>query len=134
MDTFTPEERSRIMAAVKDKDTRPELLVRRLLREMGFHYRLHPKDVPGKPDISFKGRKKAIFIHGCFWHGHACKRGARTPKTNREYWEQKINRNKQRDVQHRDALRAMGWDVLTLWECELKDISRVMERLTVFME
>ena len=109
------------MRRVKSKDTSPELKVRRLLTWMGVGYRLHRKDLPGKPDVVMAGRKLAIFVHGCFWHGHDCARGARVPKANRDYWESKVGRNRARDVEHRTALEARGWRVLTLWECELKD-------------
>ena len=120
-DVFSPEKRSSVMRRVKSKDTSPELKVRRLLTRMGVGYRLHRKDLPGKPDVVMAGRKLAIFVHGCFWHGHDCARGARVPKANRDYWESKVGRNRARDVEHRTALEARGWRVLTLWECELKD-------------
>ncbi len=120
-DVFSPEKRSSVMRRVKSKDTSPELKVRRLLTWMGVGYRLHRKDLPGKPDVVMAGRKLAIFVHGCFWHGHDCARGARVPKANRDYWESKVGRNRARDVEHRTALEARGWRVLTLWECELKD-------------
>lgn len=128
-DVFSPQKRSAVMRRVKGKDTAPELMVRRLLTRMGLRYRLHRADLPGKPDIAMPGRKLAIFVHGCFWHGHDCARGARVPKANRPYWEAKIGRNRARDIEHRAALEAKGWRVLTLWECELKDEARVEERL-----
>ncbi|MDB5458333.1 MAG: very short patch repair endonuclease [Caulobacteraceae bacterium] len=124
-DVFTPDKRSSVMRRVKGKDTSPELKVRRLLTRMGLRYRLHRKDLPGKPDIVMPGRRLAIFVHGCFWHGHDCPRGARTPKANRPYWEAKIGGNRERDIAHRAALQASGWRVLTLWECELKDEERL---------
>ena len=120
-DVFSPEKRSSVMRQVKGKDTSPELKVRRLLTAMGLRYRLHRADLPGKPDIAMPGRKLAIFVHGCFWHGHDCARGARVPKANRPYWEAKIGRNRARDCEHRATLEAKGWRVMTLWECELKD-------------
>ncbi len=120
-DVFTAEKRSAVMRRVKGKDTSPELVVRKMLTRMGVRYRLHRADLPGKPDIVMAGRKIAIFVHGCFWHGHDCARGARMPKANRPYWEAKIGRNRTRDGQHRAALEAAGWRVLTLWECGLKD-------------
>ena len=102
-------------------DTKPELMVRRALRSLGHTgYRLDRRDLPGRPDIAFIGRKKAIFVHGCFWHGHDCKRGARMPKTNADYWRGKIARNVARDAASEAALAEMGWDVLTIWECKLK--------------
>ena len=113
--------RSEIMARVKARDTKPELLVRHRLRALGHTgYRLDRRDLPGRPDIAFIGRRLAIFVHGCFWHGHDCKRGARQPKTNAEYWRAKIARNVARDEAALGALTDKDWRVLTLWECELK--------------
>jgi DNA mismatch endonuclease (patch repair protein) len=128
-DVFTPEKRSAVMRRVKGKDTAPELTVRRLLTRMGVGYRLHRADLPGKPDIAMPGRELAIFVHGCFWHGHDCARGARTPKANRPYWEAKIGRNRARDAAAAAALEARGWRALTLWECELKDAAALEARL-----
>jgi DNA mismatch endonuclease (patch repair protein) len=128
-----PETRSRIMRAVQGKDTAPELTVRRLAHSMGYRYRLHRKDLPGKPDMAFPGRRKIIFIHGCFWHGHECARGARVPKINREYWIEKIGRNQMRDRKTLDALSRSGWQTLVLWECELKDQKRLRRRLQDFL-
>ena len=109
------------MRQVRGKDTSPELKVRRLLTGIGLRYRLHRADLPGKPDIVMPGRRLAIFVHGCFWHGHDCARGARVPQSNRPYWEAKIGRNRARDGLNRAALETLGWRVLTLWECDLKD-------------
>ena len=88
---------------------------------MGYRYRLHRKDLPGKPDLAFPGRRKVIFVHGCFWHQHACPRGARSPKSSRDYWIPKLKRNKQRDAENQSRLREMGWKVLVIWECEMKE-------------
>ena len=126
--------RRKTMQAVKGKDTKPELFVRRLLYSLGYRYRLHRKDLPGKPDIVFSGRKKIIFVHGCFWHGHSCKRGAREPKTNVEYWRQKIARNKTRDAQHSNNLKKAGWNVLIVWECQLKDKERLVRKVQDFLD
>lgn len=126
--------RSEIMSKVRSKDTTPELLVRRLLTRLGYRYRLHRKDLPGNPDIAFVGRRKAIFVHGCFWHGHDCKRGARVPKTNTAYWTAKIARNRVRDAAAIDALGANGWEVLTLFECEMRDAEPLQHRLGLFVE
>jgi DNA mismatch endonuclease (patch repair protein) len=116
----TPEAlRSRTMRAVKSKDTEPEWIVRKLLHAAGYRYRLHAKELPGKPDLVFPSRRKVVFVHGCFWHGHACARGARRPKTNSEYWKGKIARNRERDEAHLIALRQGGWKVRTIWECEI---------------
>ena len=107
------------MRAVKAKNTGPEMAVRRLVHSMGYRYRLHRKGLPGKPDLVFALRRKVIFVHGCFWHGHACKRGARIPKANRDYWTRKIARNKERDQHHLSALHADRWQALVIWECEV---------------
>ncbi|HZK91074.1 MAG TPA: very short patch repair endonuclease [Stellaceae bacterium] len=114
------EQRSRIMRAVRSKDTAPEMLVRRLLHSMGYRYRLHAPDVPGRPDIVNKRRRIAIFVHGCFWHGHECRRGARLPKENAMYWSDKIARNRRRDASVIDALFQRKWLTLVIWECEIR--------------
>ena len=132
--TETPERRSRTMRAVRSRDTSAELAVRRLLRGLGLTgYRLHRKELPGKPDVAFIGRKKAIFIHGCFWHGHDCVRGNRPPVTNAIYWRSKIERNRQRDAVHLRDLAKLGWSALTVWECELRNADNLMERLGRFL-
>ena len=120
-DVYSPEKRSAVMRRVKGSGTTPELAVRRLIRGLGGRYRLNRKDLPGKPDIVLAGRRLAIFVHGCFWHGHPCARGARVPKTNRDYWLDKIGRNRTRDIAARGALERTGWRVETVWECDLKD-------------
>ena len=121
------------MQAVKGQDTKPEMTVRRMVHALGYRYRLHRKDLPGKPDLVFSSRKKIIFVHGCFWHGHDCKRGARVPKANRQYWEQKIGRNKKRDERHTATLGAAGWELLTIWECEIKAGETLRSRLCEFL-
>lgn len=128
-DVFTPEKRSAVMARVKGKNTTPELKVRKALTALGARYRLNRKDLPGTPDIVLPGRRLAIFVHGCFWHGHDCPRGARTPKANREYWTAKVARNVARDQRTSGELSAAGWRVETLWECELKHGAALSERL-----
>jgi len=125
--------RSRIMRAVKSKDTTPELYIRRLLHAKGFRYRLHRTDLPGCPDLVFARLKKVIFIHGCFWHGHNCRRGARMPKSNVEYWTAKISRNHARDQKIRKQLKADGWDVLVVWECRMK-AAQSLDRIIAFLE
>ena len=132
--TETPELRGRIMRAMKSRDTKPEMLTRRTIHGMGYRYRLHRKDLPGKPDLVFPSRKKAIFVHGCFWHGHNCARGARMPKSNRAYWERKISRNRERDSQSEEALKREGWRVLTIRECQMKDKKALQGRLQRFLE
>jgi DNA mismatch endonuclease, patch repair protein len=125
--------RSAIMRAVKDKNTKPELLVRRLAHKIAPGYRLHRKDLPGKPDLIWIARKRVVFVHGCFWHGHDCPRGSRVPKTNRDYWLAKIARNKERDEASLISLQARGFSALTIWECELLDPDAVSDRLRSFL-
>jgi DNA mismatch endonuclease (patch repair protein) len=132
-DPFSPEERSSIMRAVRGKDTTPELLVRRLTHALGYRFRLHAADLPGKPDLAFPARKKVIFVHGCFWHWHNCKRGRRMPKAHSDYWTAKLLRNQSRDRRHRRALRRQGWDVLVIWECQTKDAARLTARIAAFL-
>ncbi|HEV2531297.1 DNA mismatch endonuclease Vsr [Phenylobacterium sp.] len=117
------------MRRVKGKDTSPERIVRKALTALGARYRLHRKDLPGHPDIVMPGRRLVLFVHGCFWHGHDCARGARTPKANRDYWVAKIARNRARDERSDAALAALGWRVETIWECELKDAAALRRRL-----
>ncbi|MGE5564931.1 MAG: very short patch repair endonuclease [Parcubacteria group bacterium] len=128
-DVFDREKRSAVMRRVKGRDTTPERTVRRLLTGLGARYRLHRKDLPGNPDIVMPGRKLALFVHGCFWHGHDCPRGARVPKANRDYWTAKVARNVARDARTREALTGACWRVETIWECELKDEPAVSARL-----
>jgi DNA mismatch endonuclease (patch repair protein) len=109
------------MRAVGSTGTAPELAVRRLIWRLGGRYRLNRADLPGKPDIVLPGRRLALFVHGCFWHGHDCARGARTPKANRDYWVAKIARNRGRDIKAREQLEAQNWRVEIVWECELRD-------------
>ena len=133
-DVFSPEKRSAVMARVKGRDTGPELKARRLLRSMGLAYRLHRKDLPGAPDIVLPRAKVAVFVHGCFWHGHDCARGARVPKQNRDYWMAKIDRNRARDLKAQAALDALGWRPLVLWECEMKDEVALAARIRALVD
>lgn len=119
-DVFSTEKRSAVMRRVKGRDTAPELAVRRILRAAGVGYRLGGCGLPGRPDVVMKGRRLAIFVHGCFWHGHDCARGSRQPKANADYWIAKIARNRARDATAQAALEGQGWRVLTVWECEMK--------------
>lgn len=128
-DPFTPAERSAVMRRVKGRGTGPERTVRRLLTRMGLRYRLQRADLPGRPDIVFAGRRLALFVHGCFWHGHDCRRGARAPKANAAYWTAKIARNRVRDGEVAAALGALGWRSAVVWECELKDEAALRVRL-----
>lgn len=126
-------ERSAIMRAVRSQNTAPERVVRSLVHELRPGYRLHRKDIPGKPDIAYKSAKIAIFVHGCFWHGHDCPRGARVPKQNRDYWITKIKRNVARDERSLATLEEMGWKTLVVWECELRQGEMLRERLAAFL-
>lgn len=121
------------MRAVKSKNTTPERKVRALLRPLAPGYRLHRTDIPGKPDIAWVGRKRALFVHGCFWHGHDCARGARAPKTNADYWHAKIARNRARDASNMTTLAQQDWRALIVWECELKDETALREKLAAFV-
>ncbi len=132
--TERPEDRSKVMRAVKGRDTGLEMIVRRLTHAMSYRYRLHRKDLPGKPDLVFPARRKVIFVHGCFWHQHDCPRGARSPKLHREYWIPKLQRNKQRDAMHQARLRELGWAVLVIWECETKHRDALSARIKAFLE
>jgi len=128
-DVFDPEQRSLVMARVKGANTRPELQVRSMLHRLGYRFRLHRKDLPGKPDIVFPSRRTAIFVHGCFWHQHpGCKNAVR-PASNAAYWNEKLDRNAARDLQNLQDLRDLGWRVVVVWECELKDMEGLARRL-----
>ena len=126
--------RSAMMAKIGSRDTAPEMIVRRCLFSKGYRYRLHAGDLPGRPDIVFRKRRKAIFVHGCFWHRHdGCPRTT-TPKTRQSYWLDKFERNQARDARNEAALSAMGWNILIIWECETKEIESLSARLKAFME
>lgn len=129
-----PLTRSEIMARVRGRDTKPELLVRRMLHAMGYRYRVNLSGLPGRPDVAFTRRKAAVFVHGCFWHGHDCARGARMPKANADYWCAKIERNRARDAEVRAALEALGWRTLTVWECGLGDREKLAAELREFLD
>lgn len=132
-DVYPPDKRSAVMRRVKGKDTSPEMTVRKALTALGARYRLHRADLPGKPDIVMPGRRLCVFVHGCFWHGHDCARGARVPKQNRDYWVGKVGRNRARDTASREALAAAGWCVETVWECELKEAGELARRLAALL-
>ena len=129
MDTLTPVQRSERMALIQSKNTKPELLVRRFLHGLGYRYRLHLRDLPGVPDLVFPSRKTTIFVHGCFWHGHNGCKIAHLPESRSAYWAEKLERNIARDLKNERALREAGWNVVTVWECETKDISALERRL-----
>jgi len=132
-DRISPEARSRLMAKVGPQNTGPELRVRSLLHRMGYRFRVHRKDLPGTPDIVLPGRKVVVFVHGCFWHGHECRVG-KMPKSRTEYWGPKIEANRSRDVRKRRELRKLGWRVLEVWECDLKDESKLARKIRIFLE
>lgn len=134
-DTLTAIERAKRMARIRSKDTKPEISVRRLVHGMGYRYRLHAKDLPGRPDLVFRPRRKVIFVHGCFWHRHdrcARNRLPRSPER-REYWSSKLNGNVRRDHRNAAALERMGWDVLVIWECQTKDLGHVALTVRQFL-
>lgn len=123
------------MRRVKSQDTTPERRVRAALRRIGrTGYRLQRKDLPGKPDIAFIGRRRAVFVHGCFWHGHSCKRGDRAPKANAAYWREKIARNRARDARNAQALLDAGWTILIVWECETHSAEALEQRIAQWFE
>ncbi|GMX63616.1 very short patch repair endonuclease [Paenibacillus elgii] len=133
MDKYSKEKRHEIMSKVKSKNTDLEIKLRKILHKLKYRFRLHRKDLPGNPDIVLPKHKKVIFVHGCFWHGHHCKKG-NLPKSNLEYWQPKIVANKERDKRNIEKLKEMGWNVLTVWGCEIKEISVLEEKLTSFLK
>ena len=133
-DTLSPSQRSERMSRIRSKDTRPELAVRQMVHSMGFRYRLHQSHLPGSPDLVFPARKKIIFIHGCFWHRHAQRCPlTRLPKSHLDFWRPKLEKNRIRDDQNRRRLRAAGWHVLTLWECQLRKMDLIRLRVMTFL-
>ena len=134
-DVLTQEQRRRCMSAIRDKDTKPEMDVRRLVHAMGYRFRLHLKNLPGKPDLVFPRLRKIIFVHGCFWHMHRCKRGRVVPKSNAEYWRKKREGNVERDKRTRRKLLRLNWEILVVWECQtrLKKREWLKERLNSFL-
>jgi DNA mismatch endonuclease (patch repair protein) len=133
MDKLSKTQRSALMARVRSKDTSPERIVRRALTNLGVRYRLNGKDILGRPDIVFKGRRRVIFVHGCFWHQHAKCRRAKRPTTRVEFWSRKLDGNVQRDKRTVKSLRAQGWSVLILWECQLSNVAALKKRLSGFL-
>lgn len=132
MDVHTPEQRRRNMSRIRSKDTKPEMVVRKMVHGMGYRYRLHRKDLPGKPDLVFPSMKMVIFVHGCFWHMHRCRFGRVKPETNAEFWEKKRKSNVERDKKNRKQLKKQGWDVLVIWECWLRDKVKTRSRISSF--
>ncbi|MEM6484186.1 MAG: very short patch repair endonuclease [Pseudomonadota bacterium] len=134
-DPLSRQQRSSLMAKVKGKDTKPELVVRRLIHGMGYRYRLHRSDLPGKPDIVFPGRRKVIFVHGCFWHRHSCRRGQSLPQARRTWWTAKLERNAERDRSNTRRLRSLGLGVMIIWECQTKpaNLEKLAARIRRFL-
>ncbi|WP_313704635.1 DNA mismatch endonuclease Vsr [Massilia sp.] len=132
VDSVSAVVRSQIMSRVRSKDTRPEMVVRRLVHGAGFRYRLHVANLPGRPDLVFPKRKKIIFVHGCFWHSHVGCGGARVPKSRTDFWLEKLGSNKVRDERNMQALIEAGWEVLVLWECQLRD-PELIKRIRTFL-
>jgi len=133
VDIFTTDKRSEIMSRIKNRDTAPEIKVRSIIHRMGYRFRLHRKDLPGNPDIVFPKHKKIIFVNGCFWHGHKnCIRSKR-PSSNKNFWDQKIDKNITRDKNIRKALNKSGWKVLVIWQCEINDINKLEVKIANFM-
>ncbi len=133
-DKLTPARRSANMRAIRSTGTKPEMLVRQLAHALGYRFRLHRKDLPGKPDLVFPSRRKVIFVHGCFWHQHAECREGRMPGSNQDYWRPKLERNQQRDAAHIENLRKTGWDVMVIWECQTRDQDQLRHGIEDFLD
>lgn len=136
-DVLTAEQRRRCMASIKGKDTKPEMLVRKIVRSLGYRHTLHHKKLAGKPDIVFWARKKLIFVHGCFWHKHRCRYGKVQPKTNATFWEKKREANRLRDLRNRRELRKADWKILIVWECSTKEknkIKKLERKIQLFLD
>ena len=134
MDTLSKSQRSERMSRVLSRDTKPELVIRRLVHSLGYRYRLNVKDLPGKPDLVFRKRRKVLFVHGCFWHRHDDCHLARMPKSRLDFWTPKLQKNKARDAVVRKQLKVDGWSILIVWECEISNIERVSLRIERFLE
>lgn len=133
MDTLTSRERSYRMSLVKSKNTKPELVVRRAVSSLGRRYRLHDRKLPGCPDLAFASQKKAIFVHGCFWHRHSACGGDRVPKSRLDFWKKKLDENKKRDQKNLRKLNRMGWKYIVVWECQIKSSAKLIKRLEKFL-
>jgi DNA mismatch endonuclease (patch repair protein) len=132
-DVHTPEQRSRNMAAIRSKNTSPEMIVRRGLHRLGYRFRLHRRDLPGTPDLVFPRLKKIILVHGCYWHMHSCRWGCVAPKTNATFWRSKRTGNVQRDSRNLRMLRRLGWQVLVIWECQTRDLETITRKAARFL-
>ena len=133
-DVFTHEKRSAIMARIKGQNTKPEILVRKLVHSLGYRFRLHQNTLPGKPDLVLRRHEKIIFVHGCFWHGHAGCARATVPSTNIDFWQRKLQGNKKRDMSVRRKLRRKGWKILVIWQCQIRSIEDLRDRLKCFLD
>ncbi|MDF9751554.1 very short patch repair endonuclease [Arthrobacter sp. ES3-54] len=133
-DFMSPEQRSAHMAKIRSKDTKPEIMLRRMLHRDGLRYRLHDRRLPGRPDLVFGGRRKVIFVNGCFWHGHSCPVGSRLPKSNTEFWANKRQRNQERDALQRIQLVDQGWSYLDVWECEVSADEDLVRHVRLFLD
>jgi DNA mismatch endonuclease (patch repair protein) len=133
-DVLTPEQRRRNMQRIRSKNTKPEMRVRQLVHRLGYRFRLHSAKLPGRPDLVFAARHKVIFVHGCYWHMHACRFGRVVPATNAEFWQKKRSGNVERDRVVRGELRKAGWKLLVIWECEARDEARVAKRIEAFLQ
>ena len=133
-DVLTPKQRRYCMSRIRGRDTKPEIVVRKLVHGLGYRYRLHVRDLPGRPDLVFASRRKVILVHGCFWHRHRCRYGQVTPSTRRGFWQAKLEANRKRDARNRRALKRLGWDVLVVWECQTRRPELLIDRLVEFLE
>ncbi len=133
VDVYNATTRSAVMRQVRSKDTKPEMIVRRMLHKLGYRYRLHPGDLPGRPDIIFRGKRKAIFVHGCFWHQHQGCSASDRPSSNTTYWRAKLDRNVARDAANLSNLKDAGWNILVIWECKIKNAVELSETLCQFL-
>jgi len=134
MDVLTPEQRRRCMASISGKNTKPELIVRKLLFSLGYRYRLHYSNLPGKPDLVFPGKRKVIFVHGCFWHRHDCSKGKSLPSNNSEFWRKKLSDNVIRDSKNINDLKKLGWGILVVWACEIKSLESLARKLIEYLQ
>ena len=134
MDVFTKEKRSQIMSEIKGKNTKPEKIVRSLLHQMGYRFRLHRRDLPGNPDIVLPKHKKVIFVHGCFWHGHEDCPRAKRPSTNKKFWNEKLSKNIKRDISNQKELKKLGWLPFVVWQCQIKDIDTLQRKFNKFLK
>jgi DNA mismatch endonuclease, patch repair protein len=133
-DVFSPEKRSAIMSRVTGRNTKPEIVVRKIVHSLGFRFRLHRKDLPGKPDLVLPRHRKIIFVNGCFWHGHSKCRRSKLPSSNIEFWRAKIARNKSRDLEVTRSLREIGWEILVVWQCEIVQRDHLLSKLHSFLD